>query len=308
MTYSFPFDPNTILQASSQVTNLVHPDSNFNLIGHRIGDHLNYPTNVNKEKYIDRYSNTATLMDRAFLNHGLNGIELDVRLGADGVVYVVHDKIKKSLKPKSVAYLEENSLEKFINHFIEKDYFVENKIYIEIKLSPKIFHIHKQSFLPDVVSQSEKKLIDSLFLTLERVLSNYPNTREEIQKSIGFISFSLAALHYAYAVSRVNHDLFLITTTDQFMKRSLSRAMFYVPLSPDEKARIQYSEWLTGVWFDPIYIDNPVETFLSINELRRNPLKFYISTYGMKFPKLLKKFQSPRASEFPVSGMIFDLE
>lgn len=308
MTYAFPFDSSLITQAGRDLQELVHPDSRFSVIGHRIGDHLHYPTNVNKTKYLTNYKPTTRLMDSAFLNHGLNGIELDVRLAGDGNVYVVHDKIKKDLKEESWAYLRENSLEVFLRHFIENEYYVENKIFIEIKLSPKIFHQKKQSFLPDVVNRSEKLLMDKLFMTLEMVFSDYPDVREEVRNSIGFISFSLAALHYSYVCSRGGHELFLITTTDQFLKRSLSRAMFYMPLTPSEKARIQYSEWLTGIWFDPVYIDNPVETFLGINEMRRNPLKFYVSTYGMKFHKLLDKFRTPNSEHFPVSGMIFDME
>ncbi len=308
MTYAFPFDPDTILQACDSFRSLVQADSTFYAIGHRIGDHLHYPTNVNKEKYLAPYKNTKDLMDAAFRSHGLNGIELDLRLGPDGVVYVVHDKIKKNLSPLAFRYLEQNSLELFLRHYIENEYYVENRIFIEIKLSPKIFHLKKQSFLPDVVNNSEKRLIDQIFLTLEQVLSGYPNTRDDVSRSIGFISFSLAALHYAYVICRKSHEFFLITTTDQFMKRTLSRAMFYIPLTPAEKSRIQYAEWLSGIWFDPLYIDDPVETFLRINELRRNPLKFYVSTYGMKFQKLLEKFNTPNAKHFPVSGMIFDLE
>lgn len=307
MTYAFPKNPSELLNASNLLKNLVKVDSKFYLIGHRIGDYLNYPTNVNKEKYIPYYKNTIDLMDAAYLKYGLNGIELDLRLASDGSIYIVHDKIKKKIKPLSLKYLQENSLELFLKYYIEKEYYIENKMFIEIKLSPKIFHVKKQSFLPDVVNDSEKRLIDKLFLTIERVLSEFPEIRGEVSQSIGFISFSLAALHYAYVICPYPHEFFLITTTDQFIKRSLSRVMFYIPLTPAEKSRIQYAEWLSGIWFDPYYIDNPVETFLEINELRKNPLKFYISTYGMKFSKLLDKFQNPLAKEFPVSGMIFDL-
>lgn len=308
MSYAFPFNPQIVWEAGEKIRTSVLADSRFYLIGHRMGDHRHYPTNANRPKWLGGYKSTRELMDRAFQTYGLNGIELDVRLGGDGNVYVVHDKIKKNLPDLSWDYLRENSWEKLIRHFIEKEYYIENRIFIELKLSPKLFHRKKQSFLPDVVSQSEKQLIDTLFMELGHILSEYPDTREEIQRSIGFISFSLAALHYAYVTSLASHEYFLITTTDQFMKKSVSRALFYIPLTPSEKARIQYAEWLTGIWFDPAYIDKPVETFLGINSLRRNPLKFYISTYGMKFPKLLQKFQSSRAMEFPVSGVIFDLE
>jgi glycerophosphoryl diester phosphodiesterase len=308
MSYAFPFQPDALIKAEGELLSLTRQNGPFFRIGHRIGNHLEYPTNVNKRKYILGYKNTCELLDDAFSKSGLTGIELDVRLGPDGVVYVVHDKIKKELKSECWDYLKENSLEKFLRHWIEKEYYKLGKVYIELKLSPKIFHLQKQSFLPDVVNESEKKLIDTLFLTMTRIMEDYQTNQAEISQSIGFISFSLAALHYAFVVSGFRHSMYLITTTDQFMKRSLSRAMFYVPLTPAEKSRIQYSEWLSGIWFDPVYIDDPVSTFLEINKLRKNPLEFFVSTYGMKYSKLLEKFQTPLAKEFPVSGMIFDLE
>ncbi|WCL49982.1 hypothetical protein [Leptospira sp. GIMC2001] len=307
MTFSFPFDTDKILQASDSLKTYINCDEPFYIIGHRLGDYSRYPTNVNKKKYIPHYKNSTELIDSAFTEYGLNGVELDVRLGSDGNVYVVHDKIKKNLPQESINYLADNSIEKFIQHFIDKKYYLKNRIFIELKLAPKLFHPDKQSFLPDVVNRSEKKLIDNLFRILDRILSQYPEERQLIQQSICFISFSLAALHYAYVVSEAVHEFHLITTTDQFIKKTLSRMMFYVPLTPQEKSRIQYAEWLTGIWFDPYYLDDPVSTFLGINELRRNKLKFYISTYGMKYSKLLEKFKSPNSEQFPVSGMIFDL-
>lgn len=309
MSYSLSMGEETIPEQITSYMQDLGPLLEFpetpEVIGHRIGDFQHYPTNVNKKKYLKKYKDIIPMMDFAFLNSGLSGIELDIRLWGMDRVSVVHDKAKKDLSEESIQYLERNALELVLKHFIEQGYYKNRKIYIELKLSGKLFHPGSRSFLPDIVSKYEKNLIEKLAECLESVVQEHPDSAE-IRKSIGFISFSLAALHYAYTIFGLHHKLYLITTTDQFMKKSISRAMFYVPLTEQTRLKICYSEWLTGIWFDPYYLDEPVETFLLMNENRKNPLEFYLSTYGMKKKKLIKKFKDKK--RLPVRGVIFELE
>ncbi len=307
MSFYFPPDPEKIISAAESLAMNAVFEENFLLIGHRLGNFREYPLNVNRKRYLKDYKNTSELMIKSFTEYGLNALELDLRLGPDGMVYVVHDKIKKHISEECLSWLSENSFEKLLVRFIENGFCRNKKLFIELKLSPKIFHPQKQSFFPDIVSCSEKRLIEEIFSVLKRVYSVYPEKKEEIRNSVGFISFSLAALHTAYVISEGIYEYHLITTTDQFLKKSLSRALFYIPLTSEEKTKIIYSEWLTGIWFDPRYIIDPVQTFLEINEQRRNRLQFYVSSYGMDFSKLLNRFCPETGAKLPLKGIIFDI-
>lgn len=307
MSFYFPPDPEKIISAAESLAEAAVLEKDFLLIGHRLGNFRHYPLNVNRKRYLKDYRNTSELMIKSFTEYGLNALELDLRLGPDGMVYVVHDKIKKNIGGECLSWLSENSFEKLLVRFIENGFSADKKLFIELKLSPKIFHPRKRSFFPDTVSSSEKKLIEEIFSVLDRIISVYPDRKEEIRKSVGFISFSLAALHSAYALSEEIYEYHLITTTDQFLKKSLSRALFYIPLTSEEKTKIICSEWLTGIWFDPRYITDPVRTFLEINEQRRNRLKFYVSSYGMEFSKLPDRFIRENGEKLPLKGIIFDI-
>lgn len=307
MSFYFPPDPEKIIKAAESLAESAILEKDFLLIGHRLGNFRHYPLNVNKKRYLKDFINTSELMIKSFTEYGLNALELDLRLGPDGMAYVVHDRIKKNIGRECLSWLSENSFEKLLIRFIENGFSNDKKLFVELKLSPKIFHPKKQGFFPDAVSSSERRLIEEIFSVMKRVSSVYPDRREEIRRSVGFISFSLAALHTAYAVSEEIHEYHLITTTDHFLKKNLSRALFYIPLNTEEKTKITYSEWLTGIWFDPKYIADPVQTFLEINEQRKNRLQFYVSSYGMDFSKISGRFFSERGEKLPVKGIFFDI-
>ncbi|MCB1160545.1 MAG: hypothetical protein KDK45_23800 [Leptospiraceae bacterium] len=278
--------------------------SSMKIIGHRFGAHKKYPKNLNRRKLIEQYSETHDLADFAFSFTGLNSLEMDIRLWKDGNVYIVHDKLKKKLPSEARMYMFNNSLEKFIRTFIEKEYYKKHHIYLELKLSGKIFDISNFQFFPDILNPQEKALIERTIDTLESVLAAHPD-KENIRKSIHFISFSLSSLHYLYTVSKNEYDTFLIVSTDIFMKKSLSKMFFYFPLTEKEKSRIIFSEWLKGIWFDPKQIKNPMKTFHYINQERKNKLKFFLSSYGMKPEKLFKKLKGS-GEKLPIEGVIFE--
>lgn len=289
-----------------EIASCVDADKETVLIGHRIGDYRKYPVNLNRARFVEKYDSVTDMIDRAFNESGLSGIELDVRLwGKHEQVSVAHDQIRKKYSDEAAAYLEENSFENVLEHFIRKRYYEEHKLYIELKLSRKIFHAKTRRMFADAVNEYESRLIERINSILEEVCRHH-SAADKIRESIGFISFSLAALHKMYLVSEVHYPLYLITTTDQFMKKSLSRAMFHIPLTEPQLVKIRYAEWLTGIWFDPYYLDDPAGTFLALNATRKKPLEFFLSTYGMKPANLLKKFRDrPR---LPVQGIIFELE
>ena len=307
---NFPFPRNRISleNAFDSLKNYIEHKENFNFIGHRLGDFLHYPKNVNEVEYINTYKSTTELMHKGFNESGLNGLELDLRKSSDGEVYVTHDEIKNELHPDSLNYLSNNTFFKFINNYIDNQYYKNNKLFIELKVSPKILDIETFSLFPDTLNLTEKQLIESIFSILDKALIPYPEIKDEIKKSISFVSFSKRSLEYAFEYSNDIYEYFLIVSTNQFIKKELSPLLYYTPFDDNQILAIKKADWLTGIWFDPFHVDNLFEIFLDINSNREKKLKYYVSTYGMDFNELLNKFKSSfRNSKLPVSGMIFDI-
>ncbi len=307
---NFPFPRNRISleNAFNRLKNYIEPKENFNFVGHRLGDFLHYPKNVNEVEYIKTYKGTTELMQKGFNDSGLNGLELDLRKSSDGEVYVTHDEIKNELHPDSLNYLSNNTFYKFINNYIDNQYYKYNKLFIELKVSPKILDIETFSLFPDTLNLTEKQLIENIFTILDKALIPYPELKGEIKKSISFVSFSKRSLEYAFEYSKDIYEYFLIVSTNQFIKKELSPLLYYTPFDENQILAIKKADWLTGIWFDPFHVDNLFEIFLDINSNREKKLKYYVSTYGMDFNELLNKFKSSfRNSKLPVSGMIFDI-
>jgi hypothetical protein len=158
------------------------------------------------------------------------------------------------------------------------------------------------------LTDKEKKLIDSTLIVIDSLVYNYPEEKSLILKSISFLSFSLSALRYATQSSQNNQESYLITTTNQPFKKELSPLFNYTPFVAKEIERIRHAEWLTGIWYDPVHIDNSIDLFTNLNAFRANKLKFYISTYGMNFEELINKLsKEPHNEKLPVSGIIYDV-
>jgi glycerophosphoryl diester phosphodiesterase len=307
---NFPFPRNlkSLENAFERLKQFIEPKENFNFIGHRLGDFFHYPKNLNEQQYIKTYNNTIDLMKKGFNESGLNGLELDLRKGYDGEVYVTHDELKNQLHPDSLEYLSNNTFYKFINYYIENKYYENNKLFIELKVSPKILDIETYSLFPDILNFTEKQLIESIFTILEKALIPYPDKKDLIKKSISFVSFSKKSLEYAFNYSNDIYDTFLIVSTNQFLKKELSPLLYYTPFDENQIMAIKSADWLTGIWFDPFHVDNLFDIFIDINSNREKKLKYYVSTYGMDFNELVNKFKSSfKNSKLPVSGMIFDI-
>ena len=306
--FPFPRDPKSLESALERLKPYIEPKENFSFIGHRLGDFLNYPKNVNEKEYINTYKSTLDLMQRGFDESGLNGLELDLRKDIDGEVYVTHDELKNNLNPESLEYLKNNTFYKFINYFIENRYYENNKLFIELKVSPKILDIETFSLFPDVLNFKEKQLIESIFTIIEKALIPYHDKKELIKKSISFVSFSKKSLEYAFNYSNELYEYFLIVSTNQFIKKELSPLLYYTPFDENQINAIKRADWLTGIWFDPLHVDNLFDIFIDINSKREKKLKYYVSTYGMDFNELINKFKNNfKNTKLPVSGMIFDI-
>lgn len=283
-----------------------HLDLKVPIIGHRMGDHKHYPVNVNKDSLLITYKPVCNMMDEAFLEKGLTGIELDVRLWKKENISVVHDAIEPTISNIGEKYLSNNSIENIIKHFIDQKYYKDRKLFIELKINMKFFDFRSFSFFPDMLSELEKISIHKTMEKIEATIASYEE-KERIAESICIISFNISALHYAFYCSHYPFPFYLIISTNQFLKKFLSRFFSYIPLTDKEKQRIQYSEWIRGIWFDPNFLSSPVQTLTDINAKRKNKLEFFLSTYGMQPEKLFKKLKSCK-TKIAISGLIFECE
>jgi glycerophosphoryl diester phosphodiesterase len=306
--FPFPKDSKLIRSAAKEMESFIKPTDPFYFVGHRLGNFQHYPKNINNPKYIPTYKNTIELMEYGFLKNGLNALEFDVRLGHDENIYITHDELTITPESPCWEYLKKNTLNIFLTHFIKNKYYLNQKLFIEIKVSPKVIDTLGSNYFPDILTDKEKKLIDSTLLVIDSIVYNYPEEKSLILKSISFLSFSLSALRYATQSSQNNQESYLITTTNQPFKKDLSPLFNYTPFIGKEIERIRHAEWLTGIWYDPFHLDNSIDLFSNLNAFRANKLKFYISTYGMNFEELVNKLsKEPHNEKLPVSGIIYDV-
>ena len=84
-------------------------------------------------------------------------------------------------------YLKKNTLNIFLTHFIKNKYYLTQKLFIELKVSPKVIDTLGIHYFPDILTDKEKKLIDSTLIVIDSLVYNYPEEKSLILKSISFL-------------------------------------------------------------------------------------------------------------------------
>ena len=308
------------------------------VVFHRAGSFQEYAKNVNKADF--KYDGSplsvkdvATLMDRSFGELKADSIEIDAQTVNESQsyrnVYIVHDEIdEKKLTEMAKNYLANNTLEKVIDHFIQKKYFFpkpDNQtgkhLYIELKIPKKHLYLNHSP-----LSSAQKQYIEKIIGELKNTINTNAagsNTSTAIRRQIGFASFNLYALEYAHDFSKQQgqdgYHYYFIAATNLGLRGYLANVFFSKEINYlDEKLkkRLISHDWLSGIWFDPAGIKRIADTFNTINSKRESPLMLYISTYKLKrekfFEKLRKEFpQSPdgqRVKLENVRGLFFDIQ
>lgn len=303
--YSYPFRREILEEIANQILKTCRATTPLPLIGHRLGDYKNYPKDANSHDLIPKYSSTTELMERAFLSTGLDGIELDIQGDSEDEIYVTHDPLIEPIEDISKEYLKLNTFGNFINHFISHKYYLNKKIYIEIKQQVPIFSWRKFTFIPDSMEFVNTHFLKNVIKTIDRYTSKNPE-RLKICSAINFISFHLSPLEYLREISSELHSTFYIITTNQSPQKYLAPLARHRALFPSEMERIRRADFLTGIWFDPFYLENPQKTLDSLNIGREKKLEFYLSTYGMPVNDIIEKLRKD-SEKLELHGLIFEL-
>jgi hypothetical protein len=313
-------------------------DKSLKIVLHRAGSYQEYPTHLNAQRFYagrkgSEIKNIIQLMDFGFEEVKAHGIEIDVRTVPKSPsfksVYVVHDAIRETeLDEKATTYLENNTLQQVLTHFLGKDYGgaassgpQEQFIFIELKVPKRIFRLNssplnreEKEYVMQVISEADKAKLSAM--------EPKPVSSPRVAKRIAFVSFNLDALEFAMSLSdrgeQKGRQYFFIAGTNRRILGRLA-AIFFLRqinyLTSSLTGRIKNAEWLTGIWVDPSGIRNMARTFKSINRGRRFPLDIYISTYKLKEKRFRKRFEmevlknrkghSPQLEN--VQGLIFDI-
>ena len=314
------------------------PDNSLKIVLHRAGSYQEYPTHLNAQRFYagrkkGKIKNIIQLMDFGFEEVKAHGIEIDVRTVPKSPsfksVYVVHDAIRETeLDEKATTYLENNTLQQVLTHFIGKEYTSADHsgpdelfIFIELKVSKRIFRLNstplnreEKEYVTQVISEADKAVLSTM--------GPNPGYPPRISKRIAFVSFNLDALEFAMSLSdrgeQKGRQYFFIAGTNRGIPGRLAAVFFLRQinyLTSSLTGRINNAEWLTGIWFDPSGIRNMARTFNSMNRGRRFPLDIYVSTYKLKEKRFRRRFErealknrrgrSPQLEN--VQGLIFDI-
>ena len=286
-------------------------------MGHRMGEFRHYPENLNTTDRLGEYKEVTEMMDENFRFFGCTGLELDVRVastppepGSDDTVFVVHDALKDDLPAPCLAYLQRNRLETVIKHFIRKKYYETKLLAIEFKLN-KRWYDSRKGFLTAEHAYAER-LTEATVATIERVCKELKLTKavlRKVRRNIAFACFHLPALEHAHAAGGDDYRYYLIASTDRFWSGWINRLLWKNPaLRGQQLERVAGCDWLTGVWFDPLFYDTPVATFNDLNLRADGRLTFFVATYYSGFDRLKDKLARERSQPpLPVTGLFFDL-
>lgn len=286
-------------------------------IGHRMGEFRHYPENLNTTRRLDSYKEIPDMMDEGFRYFGLNGLEMDVRVanrppraGENQPVYVVHDPLVENLPAPCRAYLERNRLVTVIRHYVKKKYYETRFLGIELKLNRRHYDPAKGFWTS--AQEYERRLGPAAVAAIDQVCADMkltPAVRRKVQASIGFSCFHLGGLEAVQAAGGDRYKYYLIASTDRFWSGLANRILSKnPPLRGAHLDVIAGLDWLTGIWFDPLFYDRPVALFNDINARRSKKLHFFLSTYYSGFPRLKAKLAAERGQPpLPVKALFFDL-
>ena len=268
------------------------------LILHRAGSYQEYPKNLNCPEFSakEKVRDICDLMDLSFGRYGADGIEIDLQTvpgsGDFSRVYISHDRIDpgKALGNEAVKrYLQRNSLDLIIAHYVRKGYHRRGKsLYLELKVPRKSLFENNGP-----LDEAEKTYVKKILSDLEGAVAAADKStlvRSAVKSRIGLISFNLHALQYAYEVMREPaYGLhFLAATNRPFAGRLAAlfdRELNY--LNDGLKQSLEKAYWLNGIWYDPRGVEDSFMIFNKVNAGRKIPLGLYLFTYKLAFDDLV---------------------
>ncbi len=286
-------------------------------MGHRLGEFAHYPMNLNSLDRLAGYKETRDMLDEGFRNYGLSGLELDIRVkserpvnGEAETVYVVHDELSSNLPEPCQDYLDRNRFDALLRHYIAKKYYETKLLGVELKGNKRWYDPARGLLTSD--PEYESRLARAGVATVDRVCREMKlkkSVARQVRGSIAFACFHLSALEAAFAAGGEGFRFYLIATTDRFWSGFLNQLIWKnPPLRGAIIAEIAAADFLTGIWFDPIFYDRPLALFNEINRRRARKLHFFISTYYSGFERLKQLLAAEQGQpRLPVEALFFDL-
>ena len=292
-----------------------YPRKKLEIIGHGVGSYRHYPMRVNEKDFPEgnkaKAKNITYLMDTAFSSEHINAIELDAlppstshelckgeRSTQHSCSFIMHDEpdwtlINNDSTPKSLKYMQNNSVSAALNYFVERGYHKKDKLmYLELKCNGS-----EEKCSDDAVRVANdiKK-----FVSENQVAKNKRNW-------LTIISFSptaLKALRCELENTQLHNkvDYALIAGYDKagllWHKKILAQAKGKVPKF-DEKVKkfVVTTTWLNRVWFSTRGIANSGSVFKDIDVKRdayckKNACKklmYSVSSYDKSWKNFQKK-------------------
>ena len=291
-------------KAAEAHSELRTPPEGLIQIGHRAGSFEEYAKSVDD---LESKRSVNELMDLSFGELGLNAIEVDVRSSPldDVKAVVVHDAIAPGeLSVAARKFIRANSVAAVLRHFVAKGYHRQGKrIFFELKASDAT------RLDPDA-----KAAIDGTAAALEAILRGRTDAAL-VRRHVELISFNQHALEYAsvaLGAAAPLHRLHMILTTNQH-----SKLLFETVRSDLRVLDEAVTAWLaktpliSGVFFDPRYVDGFAGLFNGINERRTcrglAPLALHLSTYSHDYAEFVERLKAAGQPLKNVRGLVYEV-
>jgi hypothetical protein len=279
------------------------------MTGHAAGSYQEYPVEAGKR--LKAKKPAAELMIKALSEGtGLDAVEVDVQSDDRGTVFILHNRIKKK-HGEEAGLTKEHRLDGFLGAFA-KNFKNKNKsVFIEIKC--------RQA---EELETAEFDLVLRTLETVNGMIRAGSMSAADAEKSISFISFNLMALETLRALSsskefgNIKYRLYFIAGSNSMIGRIGTSVCPQINfLNDDAVKRIAHSKWLTGIWFDPSWVDDYGKIFILMNEERKiaglPELEYFISTYKSDEAKKPSAYKEKFDREAPgfrnIRGLIFDV-
>jgi hypothetical protein len=281
----------------------VAPGSSLLHIGHRAGSYEEYAKNLAGD--LDHARPVTELMDLSFGELGLNVIELDVRsspIEGDEHAVVVHDRIAPgALTVDAREYIRQNTFEALVRHYVSQGYHRQGKrLFVELKAAEA-----------SGVDPEGRSAIERVAAALTRVLKGRADAAR-VRSHIELISFNRFALAHARETLGAEHCLHLILTSNRHPGFALEL------VRPDLRALDEgVTAWLaktpllSGVFFDPRYVEGFAALFNGINRRRGerglSPLAVHLSTYSHDYAGFVERLAGAGQRLRNVRGLIYEV-
>lgn len=310
------------------------------IIGHGAGSYRHYPMDINDDGHVrgnkwsgkcaSRARNINDLMDLAFSSRDVTSLEIDVQTpGSDHLLcrngndclFVMHNKPDwnaiDSLDHPAVEYLQRNTVNATLAHFIANKYYGDRRLYLEIKST-------RGCNAPDRTAAECRTLGARVAGEIAGAVREvHPRQADKDRQWLTVVSFSATALQSVHdglpADLRDSIDYALIAGVHPFsLKWFLGQLKGPVPLFNDELQNFAATTpWLDRIWFSPQGIKDFNAFFHGLNEARAKacsdrgakcrPLSYSVATYPYKQKAFAEKMTRP-LFEQELASMMIDID